>query len=64
MGISFVLPGYDNIDLKPKGKNILLDIENIEEYLHLVTDYTFSKTIKFQIAAFREGFNQVKLIAT
>ena len=56
--IYFTFPGYD-IDLKPNGKNILLCIKNMEEYVNLIYDFIFYKGINKVTEAFREGFNIV-----
>ena len=54
--IYFTFPGYE-IELKPNGKNILLCVKNIEEYINLIYDFIFYKGINKVIEAFREGFN-------
>ncbi len=59
LGISFVLPGYSGIELKPNGADILLNEDNVEEYLRLFTQTMFKTTVGPQVAAFREGFNHV-----
>ena len=56
--IYFTFPGYD-IELKPNGKNILLCIKNMEEYINLIYDFIFYKGINKITEAFREGFNIV-----
>ena len=52
----FTFPGYD-IELKPDGKNTLLSINNVEEYINLVYDFLFYKGIYNVTKAFKEGFN-------
>lgn len=59
MGLTFVLQGYDNIELKPNGSNEMLSVENMQEYINLTTLFTFTNTIYNQISSFREGFNIV-----
>ena len=54
--IYFTFPGYE-IELKPNGKNILLNVTNIEEYINLIYDFIFYKGINKVTEAFREGFN-------
>ena len=54
--IYFTFPGYD-IELKKGGKNILLCIKNIEEYVNLIYDFIFYKGINNVTESFREGFN-------
>ena len=56
--IYFTFPGYE-IELKPNGRNILLKMSNIEEYVNLVYDYLFYKGITNVVEAFKEGFNVV-----
>ena len=56
LDIYFTFPGYD-IELKPNGNNILLSINNIEEYVNLIYDYLFYKGIYNIKEAFIEGFN-------
>ena len=58
LDIYFTFPGYE-IELKPDGKNILLSIKNIEEYINLIYDYIFYKGINNATEAFKEGFNIV-----
>ena len=52
----FTFPGYE-IELKPNGKDILLSMKNIEEYINLIYDYLFYKGINNVKEAFKEGFN-------
>eukprot|EP01022_Parablepharisma_sp_SALTPOND_P018813 TRINITY_DN3126_c0_g1_i1.p1 TRINITY_DN3126_c0_g1~~TRINITY_DN3126_c0_g1_i1.p1 ORF type:complete len:844 (-),score=94.00 TRINITY_DN3126_c0_g1_i1:742-3273(-) len=59
LALTFVLQGYDNIELKHNGSNIPLTLENIAEYLDLTAHYTLYKTIVRQLTAFKEGFNLV-----
>ena len=56
--IYFTFPGYQ-FDLKPNGKDILLNTKNIEEYINLIYDFIFYKGINKITEAFREGFNVV-----
>jgi E3 ubiquitin-protein ligase TRIP12 len=56
LDIYFTFPGYD-IELKPNGQNILLTINNIEEYVNLIYDHLFYKGINNAMEAFKEGFN-------
>ena len=53
LNLSFILPGYEKIELKPGGKNQLVTSENLEEYVNLVTYTTLMQT--GQAAAFRAG---------
>ena len=56
LDIYFTFPGYD-INLKPDGDNILLTMNNIEEYINLIYDFIFFKGINSLINSFRNGFN-------
>ena len=56
--IYFTFPGYD-LELKPNGKDILLNIKNLEEYINLIYDFIFYKGINKVTEAFKEGFNIV-----
>ena len=56
LDIYFTFPGYD-INLKPDGENILLTMNNIEEYINLIYDFIFFKCVNEQINSFKEGFN-------
>ena len=55
LDIYFTFPGTD-IELKKDGANILLNMENIEEYINLIYDFIFYKGISRTITAFRDGF--------
>ncbi|KAJ8512361.1 hypothetical protein OPV22_002795 [Ensete ventricosum] len=57
--LDFTLPGYPDYILKDGGENIMVDINNLEEYVALVVDATIKTGIKQQMEAFRAGFNQV-----
>jgi E3 ubiquitin-protein ligase TRIP12 len=54
LNLGFTLPGYDEIELKPDGKQCMLSTENIEEYINLVSSSTLLQTS--QALAFRQGF--------
>jgi E3 ubiquitin-protein ligase TRIP12 len=57
--LDFTLPGYGKIELKPGGKNLDVTIENVDEYIDLVVDFTIGRGIRRQIAAFKNGFSSV-----
>ncbi|KAL1920442.1 uncharacterized protein VTP21DRAFT_819 [Calcarisporiella thermophila] len=60
--LNFTAPGYPEIELKvvtPGGTNIDVGMDNIEEYISLVVDYTIGTGVANQIAAFRKGFDTV-----
>ncbi|XP_077424063.1 NEDD4-like E3 ubiquitin-protein ligase WWP2 isoform X1 [Vanacampus margaritifer] len=45
--------------LKDDGENILVNEENKEEYISLLTDWRFTRGVEEQTKAFLEGFNEV-----
>jgi E3 ubiquitin-protein ligase TRIP12 len=49
LSLSFILPGYDDLELKPDGKNTDVTLENLQEYLDLAMHYLFHETVKIQI---------------
>ncbi|KAF8405417.1 hypothetical protein HHK36_010323 [Tetracentron sinense] len=57
--LDFTLPGHPDYNLKPGEENLLVDINNLEEYISLVVDATVKTGILRQMEAFRAGFNQV-----
>ncbi|KAF8406608.1 hypothetical protein HHK36_008697 [Tetracentron sinense] len=57
--LDFTLPGYPDYILKPGEENVMVDINNLEEYISLVVDATVKRGIMRQTEAFRAGFNQV-----
>jgi E3 ubiquitin-protein ligase TRIP12 len=62
--LDFRLPGSNDIELKPGGKDILVSIDNIEEYLQLLCRWTLIDGVTDQFQAFRDGFNTVFPVAT
>ena len=57
--LDFTLPGYPEIELMKNGKEIMLSIFNVDDYIERVLDATVGSGIKSQIDAFRKGFNKV-----
>jgi E3 ubiquitin-protein ligase TRIP12 len=57
--LDFTLPGYPDIDLVKNGKDIMLSIENVEEYIEAIIDMTVGSGVKYQVDAFRKGFDRV-----
>ncbi len=41
------------------GKTVDVTIENLQEYIDLVMDFTFHETLKLQLKAFKKGFNSI-----
>ncbi len=59
VGITFNLPGYENIYLKENGGEILLNANNFEEYINLIFNTLCFEGISESIKAFKNGFNLV-----
>lgn len=59
LGLDFTLPGYPAIELVADGSNVPLTIENVGQYVDLVTDMTLGSGVRRQVDAFRTGFSQV-----
>jgi hypothetical protein len=60
--LDFTLPGYSDIELIPNGENVTVNINNLEEYIIKIIDFTLCSGISKQVKAFREGFNKVFLV--
>ncbi|XP_066565754.1 E3 ubiquitin-protein ligase TRIP12 isoform X4 [Amia ocellicauda] len=59
LGLDFTLPGFPNLELKKGGKDIPVNIHNLEEYLRLVVYWTLNEGVSRQFESFREGFESV-----
>ena len=70
LALDFTLPGYNKIelrvlrsvistDIQSGGKSIDVTIDNVEDYIDLVVDFTIGRGIRRQIDAFKEGFSKV-----
>ncbi|RMZ68839.1 ubiquitin ligase Nedd4 [Pyrenophora seminiperda CCB06] len=59
LALDFTLPGYDSIELIPKGTDTLVSIENVDLYVEKVIDFTLGSGVQRQANAFREGFTEV-----
>lgn len=59
LSLDFTLPGYPEIDLVPNGSQIMLTIDNVDNYLDRVIDMTLGSGVRRQVDAFRTGFSQV-----
>ncbi len=44
MGLKFILPGYENIELLHNGANKNVNIENLREYVDLIIENYLIKT--------------------
>ncbi|KKY39729.1 putative ubiquitin-protein ligase [Diaporthe ampelina] len=59
LSLDFTLPGYPEIDLVSNGSQIMLTIDNVDNYLDRVIDMTLGSGVRRQVDAFRTGFSQV-----
>ncbi|KXS18290.1 hypothetical protein M427DRAFT_153427 [Gonapodya prolifera JEL478] len=57
--LDFTLPGYDTIELCSGGKDKVVNIGNVEEYVKGVMDLTLGSGVRSQVAAFQQGFDSV-----
>ncbi|XP_051578204.1 E3 ubiquitin-protein ligase HECTD1-like isoform X5 [Myxocyprinus asiaticus] len=51
--------GFSTVDLKPNGEDEIVTMENAEEYVELMFDFSMHTGLQKQMEAFREGFNRV-----
>ncbi|KAK4049890.1 Ubiquitin fusion degradation protein 4 [Microbotryomycetes sp. JL221] len=56
--LDFTLPGF-NIELKQGGRDLSVDIDNLDEYISLVVDWTTDKGVERLVEAFKAGFSNV-----
>lgn len=55
--LTFTLPGYDDIELKPHGKDTIVTLNTLEEYINLVAEFTLMQN--YQAQAFRKGIEKL-----
>lgn len=54
--LDFLLPGTD-VELKDGGREIQVDVHNLEEYVELVIEWTLRRGIMLQLKEFKSGFS-------
>ena len=59
MNLDYTLPGFPNIELRKGGRDISVNIENIDQYVRLLCHWTLVEGVTKQMEAFREGFESV-----
>lgn len=57
--LDFTLPGYPEYELIENGKNVVVTLDNLEQYIDLVVEMTVGEGIRKQVEGFREGFDRV-----
>ncbi|XP_062521457.1 E3 ubiquitin-protein ligase TRIP12-like isoform X2 [Corticium candelabrum] len=62
--LDFRLPGNDAIELKSGGKDVVVTVENLDEYLQLLCRWSLVDGVADQFQAFRDGFNAVFPLST
>lgn len=58
--LCFTLPGQPDYELLPGGADVPVDSSNLTAYIQAVVDATLGSGISEQLAAFREGFGEVR----
>ncbi|CAF4233634.1 unnamed protein product, partial [Rotaria sp. Silwood2] len=54
------VPEYkENIELKKGGKDCLVTIENLDQYINLIVYWTLVEGVRRQFESFRDGFNSI-----
>ena len=56
--LQFVYPVYE-FELKPKGREIYVDLNNVKEYIKLIKEKSIDKTIYDAIESFKNGFSTI-----
>ena len=59
MGINFTYPGFPEFELVENGKDLILNIENIDLYIDSLSKFFFKESVMRQVHAFITGFNKV-----
>ncbi|XP_052218873.1 E3 ubiquitin-protein ligase TRIP12-like isoform X2 [Dreissena polymorpha] len=59
LDLDFTLPGHPNIELKKGGKDKQVILDNLEEYLQLLTHWSLVEGVSRQFESLREGFESV-----
>lgn len=62
LGLDFVLPGYPNVELRRGGRDIPVTIQNLHQYISLVTHWFLVEGVNRQLEAFREGKTSTTVI--
>ncbi|KAL2933844.1 E3 ubiquitin-protein ligase UPL4 [Bienertia sinuspersici] len=57
--LDFTLPGYPDYALSSGMDDVMVNINNLEEYISLVLDATLQTGVSRQLEAFKSGLNQV-----
>ena len=63
MDLDFTLPGYAHIELKRGGRETLVTLASLADYLTLLAEWTLRRGIQAQMDAFVEGFEAILPLA-
>merc|ERR1712198_783605 len=64
LGLDFTLPGYPNIELRKGGKDINVTLDNLSQYVRLVSHWLLVEGVSTQMEAVKEGFESVFPVST
>jgi len=59
LGLDFTLPGYPNIELRKGGRDLGVTLDNLAQYINLVSHWMLLEGVSTQMESLREGFNSV-----
>ncbi|CDK24097.1 unnamed protein product [Kuraishia capsulata CBS 1993] len=59
LALTYVLPGYPNVNLIENGDSVDVTPENLDDYIDKIIDLTIGSGVRRQIEAFVEGFSKV-----
>lgn len=59
LGLEFTLPGFPLVELRKGGKDLTVNIDNIEQYVRLLCHWSLVEGVSRQMEAFKEGFESV-----
>lgn len=59
LNLDFTLPGFPNIEMRKGGKDMTVNIHNLDQYLKLLKHWMVKEGVWRQMKAFREGFETV-----
>ena len=64
LGLDFTLPGYPNIELRKGGRDMSVNLDNLANYVSLVSHWMLIEGVSTQMEAVREGFNSLFTITS
>lgn len=59
LGLDFTLPGYPGIELRKGGKDMAVTLDNLHQYVKLVSHWLLIEGVSGQMESVREGFESV-----